>query len=208
MRLLVKQIVCQHHVEEGTKGKARKPLQPGLRVRRALALPLRVQVSQHTSTCSWEPPRPSRAPHPAVIALSLTTVWPTRTGFGSRTQGLQGRRHIQKQGGLRATHSDYKYPPGCHPNSNHNDCSLVGNRSERFPPSFKMKQGSISLLPIPTSLPPPICTPTKQSAQQPDMVKILKYASEKLGTLTDPISHTSFVHTLTSIFLFFLFLGG
>lgn len=72
-----------------TQGKARKPRQPWTGVGGGHWLfRWRLRSAKAQAPAGWHLPRPSQGPHPAALsALSLTTVWPTRAGFGSRTPG-------------------------------------------------------------------------------------------------------------------------
>lgn len=72
-----------------TQGKARKPRQPWTGVGgRHWLFRGRFRSAKAQAPAGWHLPRLSRGPHPAALsALSLTTVWPTRARFGSRTPG-------------------------------------------------------------------------------------------------------------------------
>lgn len=136
-------MVHQHHVNEATSGKGQETT-PALNRggRGTHALPQGVQVNQSTSTCRLRAIRAVCRPHPAALpALSLTAVWPTRAGFGSRTPGTLRQKEYPEPRWAHSHSLHYKYPPGCSPDSNHNSCSLVGRRTAGlFPQEIQHNQ--------------------------------------------------------------------
>ena len=126
-----------------TQGKARKPPQPWTEEEGGHLLFHRAfRSTKAQAPEGWEPPRPSRQPHPAALsALSLTTVWPPRAGFGSRTPGTLRQKEYPEPRRARSHSLHYKYPPGCWPDSNHNSRSLVGRRTAGlFPQEIQHNQ--------------------------------------------------------------------